>query len=285
MFLSFNAAPRYLNDEAHVLFSYLGMLLRGLKESFAETEETLAAFVGEQSHVYDPGKKAKGEQWDSDADWKARRHWRHCLFALHNSLDLVADLAALMLTGVIPRLRLGKAEFTRVEEWLKEPLKTQGRLITPAQDVAARLHADLGCLVVSKGSERGWLPYLRHLRNKAAHLGDATFREFGLHDKNLDFYVFIPRIWPLIWEQEIKPHSKTKAGAKTNMPEALRKTLIHEDIVSFTRGAVAKVRAIVECGVQLMSDYYTQSSEFPLNRAALEELDGSSSRFTFEHFV
>ncbi len=284
MFLSFGAAPDYLKDETNVLFSYLGMILRGLKESFAEAHETQRAFAREQSRVYDPGKKLKGETWDKDADLRARRHLRHFLFALCNGLDTMADLVALMLPGIVPRLELGEAQFVRIEKWLEKPLTPPSQLVTPAQDVASRLHGDLRALVKCKDPERGWLPYLRHLRNKAAHLGDSTFREFGLHDAGANFYVFVPRIWPFIWEQEIKAASQQGKPVRSNTPALLRKRLMHQDIISFTGGALAKVTAVAECVVGLMSECYTQFENFPLNQAAITELNSNSLSFSFKKF-
>ena len=124
------------------------------------------------------------------------------LLSLCASLDCVAELTALLLPATIPGLKLGKAEFTRIEEWLKVKPPVQG-IVSPQQSKAGDLHTALRPLVECQGEESEWLPLAKLLRNKVAHLGTDNFREMGFHDKKRVFYTFLPKRWPLLWEEHI----------------------------------------------------------------------------------
>src|SRR3989442_4396332 len=125
-YLSFGSAPSFLKDDENVLFSYFSMLLRGLMESLVDADDQVRSFIEVQKLAYDIGKKIRGEPWDPAADARARRHFRDLLIALESCLDALADLAALFLTGLIPRLRFGRAQFSRIEAWLERPLPPFG---------------------------------------------------------------------------------------------------------------------------------------------------------------
>jgi hypothetical protein len=101
-FLSFGSAPSFLRDPDNVLFGYFGMLLRGLMESFTDADVQLRRFLDAQNLVRDHGKIARGEPWEKDAAFRARRHFRDMLISLQAGLDNFADLVALFLTGLIP---------------------------------------------------------------------------------------------------------------------------------------------------------------------------------------
>jgi len=124
-YLSFGGGTRFLGDSENVLFSYFGMVLRSLMESLVEADQHLPSFVESQARTYDAGKKIRGESWDPDAHSAALRHFRGLLFSLHSALDSLSDLIALLLTGLIPRLTVGRAQFMRVEKWLEHTLPAE----------------------------------------------------------------------------------------------------------------------------------------------------------------
>jgi hypothetical protein len=284
-YLSFGSAPVYLKDIDNVLFSYFGMLLRSLLESLVDSDAQLRSFVAAQADTYDAGKKIRGEVWDPGADARARRHFRDLLIALQSSLDAFADLVALLLTGRIAGLRVGRAQFARIEDWLRRPMVTLRMVLTPYEEAARRLFKALDPLVNSTGPERDWLPLMRLFRNKAAHLGQPVFRQIGLHDSTPKFYTFIPRQWPYIWERNIKPHGSAPPSDPDALANSFRESLIHEDIESYASGVRAKVQDVIRAGLASLSDTYSQFRDFRTNRAALAELEASSESYQFEYFI
>lgn len=283
-YLSFGSAPTFLADPDNVLFSYFGMLLRSIMESLVDSQEQLQSFIDEQKLTYDTGKKLRGESWDPSADIRARRHFRNFLIALQSSLDALADLIALFFTGLIPKLHFGRAHFSRIEYWLKRPLPPFDLIVTPYDERLRQLFNSLAPLVNATGPEREWLPLMRMLRNKAAHLGHPVFRQVGLHDQTPKFYTFIPRQWPYIWERHMKPRGSPNSYPSDFLKKFFLETLMHQDVVSYSTGLRAKVMAVVKAGVSELVKTYHQFQDFPLNRTAMAELQGNSESYSFERF-
>jgi hypothetical protein len=148
-FLSFGTSPTFLADKHHQLFSYFALMLRGLKGSLTDADEELAGFDQAEAEVYDPGKQARGEQWDASAPGRSKKHFKLVLLSLCSSLDCIAELTALLLPNSVPGLKLGKADFMKIEDWLKlpppsltvemDPKAKQGDLFGALEPVVNRL--------------------------------------------------------------------------------------------------------------------------------------------------
>jgi hypothetical protein len=283
-YLSFGAAPPFLRDDENVLFSYFGMLLTAVMNTLVEADDERRLFVEARALVYDPGKHVRGDQWDSGADARARRHFRYLIISFQAALDALADLIAVFLTGLVPP-RLGRAMFSQIENWLKKPLPVPGTtILTPQEHHLRELYDALRPLVHPDGPSRDWMPLMRLYRNKGAHLGGTIFRYVGLHDRSNRFYTFIPRQWPYILEQYIK----TSVGTPTKDTQALhtflRETLINQDILAWVEGLHSKVQAVIDAGFVCLNKMYRTFQNFSLNSAALTELNGTSERYDFEYF-
>lgn len=281
-YLSFGAAPKFLADPDNVLFSYFAMLLRGLRRQLSEGAELLGELKQAHSLLYDPIKKAKGLPWDPTADKRSKRAFRELVVADYSSLDLTADLVALMFTGCIPGLTVGRAQFGMIEDWLRKPAPATGAILSPQDASLADLRGVLTPLVLPNGPERDWLPLVRMLRNKGAHLGDDAFRYFGLFGNDDSLYLFVPREWPYFFEQHMKP-----AGQSSTEPfaEFLLRTLIHEDYISFAEGLNARVRRVIGAASGIFHAAFTKFGGFDLNEAALVQLKNNSRAYKFEYFA
>jgi len=284
-YLSFGGGTSYLRDGENVLFSYFAMILRSLLEALVDAHEQIPLFIEAQGRTYDLGKKTRGEHWDDTANAEARRYFRDLLIALQSSLDSFADLVALFLTGLIPGLTLGRAQFARVEAWLQRALPPSGLVLTPYDSQLRRLYDALKPLVLAGPPERDWLPLMRMLRNKVAHLGQPVFRQVGLHDEDFRFHAFVPRQWPFIWEKHMKPHDPNIPVDRTVLPKLFREILIHQDIVSYAEGLRQKVLAVTSEGVLVVSSAYKEFGNFAVNQGALAELQGNSLAYNFEYFT
>jgi hypothetical protein len=283
-YFSYGSAPPFLADENHLLFTYFGMVLRSVRESLVDADAELRAFLDSQAHIYDPGKRVRGEEWDPSAPKQAKIQFRLLLSSLYSVLDTTADLVSLFLTGLIPRLHLGKAKFSHIEEWLGRPFPPSGLIITPQRSILERLYADLLPLIKPSGPECDWLPFMRMIRNKAAHLGDEVFRYVALPDQNGIYYTFIPRQWPFILEEHVYAADTIPSPPPEPFPEFLRRTLIHEDISSYSSGLRKKVTEVVEKVLAVLDSAYVQFCNFSLNTAALAELNECAASHSFNHF-
>ena len=281
-YFSFGAAPQFLADSDNLLFSYFGMLVRGLKGQLTEGAELLEDLKKAHSQLYDPIKKAKGLPWDSTADQRAKRAFRHLLVTASGSLDILADLVAMMFTGRIPGLSVGRAQFISIEEWLRKPVPSSGAIVTPYDHYLNQLRDKLQPLILPRGSERDWIPLVRLLRNKGAHLGDDVFRTFALFDDKGNLYLFVPRQWPYFFEKHVKPSGHD--GHTKPFPQLLTETLIHQDYISFSEGLNRRILQVIGAGSEVIGTAYVAFSGFPLNQAALSQLAGNSRSFQFEYF-
>ena len=282
-YLSFGSAPPFLADSDNVLFSYFGLSLRSVMESLVDGREQVAGFIADNKLVYDPIKEALGELWDKNANRRARTHFRDLLMAMQTSLDAIADIIAIFFPGAIKALEAGKAQFSRIEVWLTKPLTVPKLIVTPTEFFVNRLHDALNPIINSSGPEKDWLPLMRMLRNKAAHLGTPLFRQIGLPRKSDHRQVaFIPRQWPYLWEQQMKP-----AGHLPTIPlkELLIETLIHQDIESYCEGLLDKIKTVIAAITEILNQAYDALRESPFNGAALLQLKSNFEQYQFEHFV
>jgi len=281
-FLSFGAAPSFLADPDNLLFSYYGMLVRGLRRQLQESSDLVAVMHEAHSKVYTPIKKAKGMAWDPTADSRANQAFRDLLGAAYSTLDILAELIAVVFTGRVSGLKVGRAQFATVEDWLrKEPTETPdpndvlgGRFVELRQRLSKR--------VMSGGSEKDWLGLLRLLRNKSAHLGDDVFRYFGLFDPKGDLFMFIPREWPYFFQMHMKQTGSSESAEP--FPEFLKKTLVAEDYISFAAGLNRKIKNIVADTADVLHGSIKIVSGNGTNQFALTQLKGNPQAFEFQLF-
>jgi len=278
-FLSFGAGSKFLTDDDNVLFSYFSIIVDCLADSLVDAKGQLANFLRNQDLTYDAGKQFRGESWDPRADSRARRHLRDFLIALDGSLDTLADIIAMFLTGHIGSLRLGRGDFSTVERWLKQPFSS---VSAPCDTHLQKLHGALKPLVLSGPPEEDWLPLMRTLRNKSIHLGQMTLRQMGLPDKNGKYYVFLPRKWPFLWEKNIKPHDPNVKPA--HMPTLLGNLLMNQDMMTFAVGLHKKVLKVVQTAIFEVLSMYRDFANFETNGAAILELDQNPT-YKFQNFV
>ena len=282
-FLSFGKAPRFLSDRENLLFSYFGLTMRSVQESLVDAHEQADQFAAAHKLVYDPVKKLRGEPWEKDAANRAKRHFRDLLIALQTTFDATADLIAIFFPGCIKGLEVGRAQFSRIELWLAKPLPPTGLILTPYEFHLKRLYDALEPLVRAAHPETDWLPLMRLLRNKAAHLGTPLSRQLGLPRKGDGrLFSFIPREWPYMWERLIIPVGQQPA---TSFSELARASLIHQDTVTYSRGLLVKVQTVIAAAMVVLNEVYEQFKNLPENQSALMQLRDNFEKYGFENFV
>jgi len=280
-YLSFGSSPKFLADDDNLLFSYFGLSLRSIMESLVDADIQVTSFIKANDLAYDPVKKMRGEPWGKDATKRANRHFRDLLIALSTSLDALSDVIAIFFPGAIKGLEVGRAQFSKIELWLMKALVNTKLIVSPTEFFVKQLYDTLQPLINASGPQTDWLPLMRLLRNKAAHLGTPLFRQLGLSSRDGQQVAFIPREWPYLWEQLIKPRGHVP---KVPMPQLLRETLIHQDIVSYAKGLLAKVNSVVAAAIEILNEAYERFREFPQDQAALMQLKGNFEHYNFENF-
>ncbi len=282
-FLSFGGAPPFLDDSRRQLFSYFGSMLRGIKQSLADAEEELIGLELAESLSFDQGKELRGEPWSPNAPRQSKKHFRLLMISLCSALDCTAEITALILPGIVPGLKLGRAEFAHIESWLEQTPPTTSTASTPQQLKGLELYSSLRPLAIRTDEAKDWLNILRLYRNKAAHLGSEHFREFGFHDRNRVFYTFLPTKWPVIWEEHIKLHDPEPRPTPQPLQEVFG-PLMRQDKITFVRDLRQEVIRVVAAASTVLDSAYSECQQFPVNDQSLEALGKSMKIFEFQAF-
>jgi hypothetical protein len=158
-------------------------------------------------------------------------------------------------------------------------------IATPSEFYLNKLYDAVKALIVAPPPETDWLPMMRMLRNKSAHLGQPLFRLVGLPQVGDGrFFAFIPREWPYLWESLMTPPGQLPRNPQP-LPQLLRDSLMHQDIVTYSRGLLAKVHAVITAASAALNEAYDQLKNLPQNQLALAELKSNFEKYDFENFA
>ena len=97
-------------------------------------------------------------------------------------------------------------------------------------------------------------------------------------------FAFVPRRWPFIWETLIRTAGDPSSGS-TLLSDALRDTLMHQDIESYAIGVLAKIKTLIAAACAVFNRAYDQFKDMPENQSALIQLKSNFKQYRFEHFV
>jgi hypothetical protein len=168
---------------------------------------------------------------------------------------------------------------------LSKPFNPTTIVITPYDSHARTLYDRLRPLVVCDAPERDWLGLTHMLRNKVLHFGQGMLRQVGLHDTKPQFYIFIPRQWPFIYERYMKPANPNLPHDPKTMRELFVDSLVHQDVPSFVQGLHLRVSRIVSIVASWTAKMCVDFRDFPASKESLEALESPLAKSSFEYFV
>jgi hypothetical protein len=285
-YLSFGTAPPFLADKDNILFSYFEMMIRSLAQSLIDAAQDREEFLESNKEAHYPGKHLDDPSWTKEkSEANAKRTsgaFRSLVMSLYGSLDALSEIIAIFSQGALKNLEVGRAQFSFIETWLKADFKQSGFITTPLDDYLIKLHESLSPMIHPPPPESEWLAYLRMLRNKGSHLGDASFRFWVLRGNDGNPYTFLPREWPYLWEKYM---TTSDEGPPAPIPDLHLRTLIHQDICEYMQGALNKVSRVISEACILTAKAYTDFSSFGFNQAALDQLAENSKQCAFTNFV
>jgi hypothetical protein len=203
--------------------------------------------------------------------------FRSLLISLSGAFDQAAELVSIFMFGGVKGLRVGKADFDRVFDFLNgvQPV-SKGIVATPSEACAQGLYDALHPLVVvTSGPESGWYDLFRLYRNKTAHLGRHTYFIFGVADDGRRMYLFLRKDWPFSLEAEaLYPVSG----------RSLLDGLIQQDMLEFSAGLVMKTRLVVEVVATQVTEAFKLVRNSPPPTELLQAFAASHQRTAFEYF-
>ena len=232
-YCSIDKAPPIFNDGGRLLITYLGIILDAIVNSFSESQELLDSIIAIDKELYTPIKAAKGEKWNDDAPKLQARSLKIFILEIFGALDLLSELVSLILTDVVPGNKVGKSLYSKMYNWLRSASPEQDTLFSdPVKGQAKTLYETLIDEHDIEGPEKDWFELLRMYRNKITHLGAPTIRKILLHDEKGEFYKFLPKSWPFIWEKDIKMPGESDGSEKRVGLEFIEGIVINEDMLS-----------------------------------------------------
>jgi len=260
-------------------------MLNALLSCFVESKELLNEVEHYEELDYTPIKRAKGEKWDENASKLQGRAFKLFILELSSALDLLSELVALLLPGIVPDLKLGRSLYSSLDVWLSNPINTTSSIVKHKEHYAVQLHDALNNEKIKDSSEMDWYGLLRLYRNKLAHLGVPSIRKLVFHDSEGNFYKFIPKSWPFLWEKDLKLHVESIGEEDKPGPDYFENILIHEDIISFCKNCRLKVFSYINAGLIVLNEAYKTLKDMSLNSLALEHLEANERNFDFKHFA
>ena len=284
-YLSFDKPPRFLSDDEHLLYSYLGNLVlaaRGSIKAGRRLSDTVAELNDKR---YTPYKSLAGQEFESDAGERQTSSYKYFVMEISSSLDIVAEVAALMFPGEIPGLPVGRASFLALRSWLDDELRPRdGGLVSARRHELECFYRSLKPLVTCNGTEQEWSQLLQLHRNKLAHLGGATFPSFNLPDETGEFHMFLPRRWPFLPQKFMKLEEHGPQADLGRTRRLLEEHMVHADIVELSARLFERVWAVVDVGFDSLADAYKRIRDFEYDPSLLDQLMSEEKRCVFTCF-
>jgi hypothetical protein len=282
-YFGYDRAPRFLDDSDRMLFSFLAGLARGIRESFEEAHSLVASIRADEGKGYSPVKELNREPYDRAADIRQRRAFRHLIVSLSGALDQFAEIVSIFFHGDIEGLTVGRASFAELRGFARTPFVPAVPIVSPKEARFEQLHRVLTEELQGTGDDALWFELLHLYRNKLAHLGSPMFPIVSFHDKRGIFSSFTPNRWPLFHQTELAP-----AGTTTPDPRAMenyaKANYVHQNIVSYCEGLLARVSGLVERGFEVLCSTYADFKDFDLNTSALRSLKNKRQQYQFRCF-
>ncbi len=285
-YFSIEKILKFLDDPHRFLFSFLHNTLEGIRHAFTEAKDLVTIIKETQGKGYSPLKRIKNESWDTSADGKQARSARYFIVLMNGILDQLAEVVSIFFHGDIPNLTVGRASFTVLRDFAREPFSPKTKIVTPKENWFEELHTILVDTIEVNGSERQWYELLKLYRNKLAHLGTSMFPILRLHDDKGEFYSFLPNQFPLFHETGItfKNETQNESCEPQNTADYAIKNYIHQDIVEYSEKLLEKVYYLLDRCFKVLCSTYIEFKAFDLNASALKSLKNKRTQYDFKHF-
>jgi hypothetical protein len=280
-YFSIDRAPPFLDDPERLLFSFLGGLTLGIRDSLKEARE-LADLIRElRGTGYSPIKEMMRQEWNREADVRERRSFRYLIVALAGALDQFAEVAGLFFHGEIEGLTVGRAMFPKLREFSRRSLVTPAFITTPKKARVADLHNVLSRHLNRTGDEASWYELFQLYRNKLAHLGSGVFDVAVLRDNRNELYSFTPNRWPLFHRSQIR---SAGSANDSNLGAYLRENYVHQDTVDLAAGFLERIAMLLDDSFRVLCRVYTEFRDFEPHASALRSLMDKEETYQFRGF-
>jgi len=283
-YFSLDKIPKFLNDGNKILFPYLEYLTDGLALHFREAHELIKELKNILKEEYTPLKKIKGEKWDVAASLKSKRTFKYFIIALSALLDIFAEIVTLILIEQNKKVTVGKTSIKSLLSSMKKQSNSESQIITLREELIKRFCDEVIVEFEGKDNEKDWFELFSLYRNKITHFSTNMYPRMSLHDKNGNFYDFLPNHWPYITESYINFHFENKKKTHEPIEQFFYEKFIHQDIVEYSEGLYKKIFRIIDKGFEILCIAYLKFKDYDLFEDALNGLNKNSKKFNFKYF-
>lgn len=235
-YFSFDKCPLFLHDEQKILFPHLEAAIELIKSSFEEYHELIDLMKKYDKVSYTPIKKIKGETFDKTAARKFNRYFQILIINMYSILDSIAETIAIVLSWG----DLGRSQFSSFVKSIGDNLKKKNnssiKIVTLENNYVENIKDIIREEILRTNNEE-WYELFKLYRNKQSHF--RRYSGFLAHDKQGQFYHFLPRQWPYYFQQDISYTKDTKT--KDDLKGAISELIMEQDIFEYCDGLYKKI--------------------------------------------
>ena len=238
-YFSLDKCPKFLNDDQNILFPHLEAAIEIVKSSFEDYSELIDLMKKYDKDSYTPIKEIKKEAFDKHATKLFNRCFQILMINMYSIFDSTAETIAIILSWG----KLGRGQFTILVKDVRNNLSRNNnsssvKIISLEdkyiEDIKNVIKKDI---IAEHNNE--WYELFKLYRDKQAHF--RHYSGFLLHDKECNFYHFLPREWPYYFQQDISCSKNVKSNANNNLKELFCELLMEQDIFEYCDGLHKKI--------------------------------------------
>jgi len=238
-YFSLDKCPKFLNDNQNILFPHLEAAIEIVKSSFEDYYELIDLIKKYDKDSYTPIKEIKREAFDKHATKLFNRCFQILMINMYSIFDSTAEAIAIILSWG----KLGRGQFIALVKDVRDDLsRNNNSSIVKIISLEDKYIKDIKNVIkedIIAEHNNEWYELFKLYRDKQAHF--RRFSGFLLHDKEYNFYHFLPREWPYYFQQDISYAKNVKSNANNNLKELFSELLMEQDIFEYCDGLYKKI--------------------------------------------
>ena len=283
-YFSLDKCPNFLNDTQNILFPHLEAATEIVKSSFEDYYELIDLMKKYDKDSYTPVKEIKRETFNKHAIKLFNRCFQILMINMYSILDSTAESIAIILSWG----KLGRGKFSALVKDTRDSLSRNNNISSVKiisledkyiKDIQNVLKKDI---IAEHNNE--WYKLFKLYRNKQAHF--RRYSGFLLHDKECNFYHFLPREWPYYFQQDISYAKNVKSKANNNLQKSLSELLIEQDIFEYCDGLCKKIYNLTNHIFIILTEAYKikKDTRCDINSDIQKQILSLRRRYKFRSF-
>ena len=201
---------------------------------------------------------------------------------MYSILDSTAEVIAIVLSWG----NLGRGQFSSLVKDVKDALgKNKDFSTKRIMTVDDKYIEDIRNIIekeIIEESNSEWYELFKLYRNKQSHF--RRYSGFLLHDKEGNFYHFLPRQWPYYFQQDMAYSKNVKTNI--NLKDSLSELLTEQDIFEYCDGLHKKIFDLIDKFFSSLTEAYKikKDSACEFDQNLQEKVELLTRKYKFKHF-